>query len=139
MPGTSKIPRFPLGDLSTFFSEDRNALFRQMISDHGEVFYAWSLTTPVVMIQEPELLRQVLMQDTGKFERDVSIAPALSKAIPKSLVKSSGKDWQKMYRVMHHTFRPHVLESFVPIMNQEIERLLSGIPENVSTQPCNPY
>ena len=83
MPGTSRFPAFPLGDFRHASHPDRHIRFKSIADRLGDVFYSFVMYKPAVIVVDTDLLFAIMAQDTGKYERDITLAPAMCKAIRK--------------------------------------------------------
>uniref|UniRef100_J3L233 Cytochrome P450 n=2 Tax=Oryza brachyantha TaxID=4533 RepID=J3L233_ORYBR len=121
--------RFPAGDLTENTRRSKEArakpmppchdivprvapLLLDIVRDHGNVCITWFGTTPRVVIAEPELLKDILSQKFGHFEKFT--LKSLGKLIALGLASYEGEKWARHRRILNPAFHLEKLKRMLP-------------------------
>uniref|UniRef100_A0A0D9V352 Cytochrome P450 n=1 Tax=Leersia perrieri TaxID=77586 RepID=A0A0D9V352_9ORYZ len=104
-------------------------LLHRALEDHGKLSFTWFGPVPRVTITDPELVREVLSNKSGHFEK-TRLATRLSKLLVGGLVILHGEKWVKHRRIMNPAFHAEKLKRMLPAFSASCTELI-GRWENV--------
>ncbi|THU71561.1 hypothetical protein C4D60_Mb04t02720 [Musa balbisiana] len=82
------------------------------MNDLGRRFFSWFGPLPRVMIMDPELVREILSNKFGHFER-TTLSP-LGRAVATGLLSYNGGKWAKHRRILNPAFHVEKLKRMLP-------------------------
>ncbi|KAL5990008.1 hypothetical protein ACLOJK_010904 [Asimina triloba] len=117
--------RFPFGDLPQYFASTKEAWTRPMnlshqiaprvipflyrtVKDYGNMTVTWEGKTPRITFTDPELIREILLNKNGQFEKQ-KIHP-MAKLFVSGLAFYSGEKWAKHRRIVTPAFHQEKLK-----------------------------
>lgn len=110
----------------------RLELMRRLLRNAIEVWPAAAYQLPVlrrrlfgrdvVLIMQPEMIRDVLVEQAHAFEKAEVMRRALEPALGDGLLTAEGARWRWQRRAVAPIFRPERLQTFVPTMLAAAER-----------------
>jgi cytochrome P450 len=80
------------------------------------------LRTDVVFVMDPDLIRQVLLDDADSYLRSEATRRAIGPAVGDALLTADGERWRWQRRVVAPIFRPDRVQGFLPKMISAAER-----------------
>ncbi|ERM97993.1 hypothetical protein AMTR_s00117p00134960 [Amborella trichopoda] len=86
--------------------------FAQTVKNYGKICVTWFGMTPRVIVMEPEMVKEVLSNKFGHFEK----APSnpLTKLLLLGLVAAEGEKWARHRRILNPAFHMEKLKGMVP-------------------------
>ncbi|BAD61160.1 cytochrome P450-like [Oryza sativa Japonica Group] len=133
--------RFPAGDLPENARRSKEArakpmppchdivprvapLLQDIVKEYGNVCITWFGTTPRVVIAEPELVKDILSNKFGHFEKFT--LKSLGKLIALGLASYEGEKWARHRRILNPAFHleklKHMLPAFSTCCSEMIDR-----------------
>ncbi|URD97620.1 Secologanin synthase [Musa troglodytarum] len=85
---------------------------RAAMNEFGKIFFTWFGPVPRVMIMDPELVREILSNKFGHFERATLIP--LGRALVTGLISYHGGKWAKHRRILNPAFHVEKLKLMLP-------------------------
>jgi cytochrome P450 len=79
----------------------------------------------VVFVSDPELLRQVMVKEPDRFQKNPLDRRLYGPLLGNSILTSEGNDWRLQRRTAAPLFRHAMLERYVPIMVEAAQRVLT--------------
>ncbi len=76
----------------------------------------------IIFLADPDLVRQVLVEDADAFPKAAAVARTLRPALGNGLLTAEGASWRTQRRIVAPIFRHENLLRFVPTMIAEAER-----------------
>jgi hypothetical protein len=80
----------------------------KLVQEHGKACISWFGPTPKVTLYDPELIRDVMSNKFGHFEK--LKFPALSKMLGDGVVNHEGNKWVKHRRILNPAFHLEKLQ-----------------------------
>ncbi|KAL5990003.1 hypothetical protein ACLOJK_010899 [Asimina triloba] len=102
------------------------------IAKTGKLSLIWIGTTPRVIVNDPELMKQVLSNKFGHF-RKPPINP-LVKILTTGITNLEGEDWVKRRRVITHAFHVEKLKAMIPAFSTSCSEFIARWREMVGPQ-----
>ncbi|XP_061386473.1 probable cytochrome P450 313a4 [Musca vetustissima] len=102
-----------------------------VIHTHSELFgplmYTWLVTYPVLVVTEPDIIRDIL---TSPYctNKGVLYKP-INKGVGIGLFSSEDPEWSVHRKYLNPAFGHKILLSFMPIFNQEVNKVLKLFKE----------
>jgi cytochrome P450 len=112
-------------------------MLRNGVSDVASVIPAAILTEPAVqlsavgaplVVSDPALVREVLGDTAGRFDRDRLMRRLLRRAWGKGLAAAEGEDWQRQRRAAAPAFRPQAVAASFGAITAAADKVLEGLP-----------
>lgn len=122
VPGESGLP--VIGHTLRFM-KNCNALFDEMSARYGPVYYNRFLTSRVVHLLSPQGNEFVLLDLEKNFSSRLAWNKSLKRLFPNGLMLRDGDDHRFHRRLMGAPFKSAALETYVDIMNPQIEAGIS--------------
>uniref|UniRef100_A0A0E0MZI5 Cytochrome P450 n=1 Tax=Oryza rufipogon TaxID=4529 RepID=A0A0E0MZI5_ORYRU len=98
-------------------------LLHRALEEHGRVSFTWFGPMPRVTITDPDLVREVLSNKFGHFEK-TKLATRLSKLLVGGLVILHGEKWVKHRRIMNPAFHAEKLKRMLPAFSASCSELI---------------
>ncbi|CAD6237788.1 unnamed protein product [Miscanthus lutarioriparius] len=133
--------RFLTGDLKEFGRQNQEAWARPLplgchdivphvtpflsnnVREHGKTCFSWFGPIPNVTITDPALVRDVLSNKFGHFQKPQF--PALTKLLSDGLTSHEGEKWVKHRRILNPAFHLEKLKLMLPAFSACCEELVS--------------
>ncbi|CAM0881792.1 unnamed protein product [Alopecurus aequalis] len=93
------------------------------VRDHGKPCFSWFGPVANVAITDPELVKDVLSNKFGHFEKPQF--PALTKLLANGLTTHEGEKWVKHRRILNPAFHLEKLKLMLPAFSASCEELVS--------------
>ncbi|PSC70657.1 cytochrome p450 [Micractinium conductrix] len=109
--------------------------YERWARQYGGAFYFWMGKNPVVVLTDPDLIRQVAVKHFARFHDRpsfVSVPSSNNKrmvAIRSGLLVSRGGYWGSLRAAMNPLFHTAALASYVPTFNESASRLVERVEE----------
>ncbi|KAJ8633257.1 hypothetical protein MRB53_026593 [Persea americana] len=105
--------------------------FHQTAKDYGKISLTWFGTIPRVCIIDPELIREVLSNKFGHFEK-VKSNP-LTRLLATGLATYGGEKWAKHRRILNPAFHQEKLKCMLPAMFTCCSEMISQWEQSVGS------
>ncbi|OMO91765.1 Cytochrome P450 [Corchorus olitorius] len=79
---------------------------------YGEISYCWAGTRPRLILKDPELMKEVLANKQGHFQKP-PINPLIL-ILSRGLATLEGEQWSKRRRMINHAFHLEKLKGMIP-------------------------
>ncbi|KAJ9168028.1 hypothetical protein P3X46_019605 [Hevea brasiliensis] len=102
------------------------------VRKYGKISMYWYGTTPRLIISDPELMREVLSNKLGNFEK-----PPLNPLVPsiaKGVTELQGEKWVEHRRVINPAFQLEKLKGMIPVFSLSCNRMIEHWQEMVNDQ-----
>ncbi|KAJ3695269.1 hypothetical protein LUZ60_000646 [Juncus effusus] len=96
--------------------------FYRTMKEYGKFFITWTEASPRVTIPDPELVRQVLSNKFGHFEKEK--LGGLGKVLADGLVNYEGEKWAKHRRILNPAFYFEKLKCMLPAFTTCCDELI---------------
>ncbi|CAL1528758.1 unnamed protein product [Lymnaea stagnalis] len=125
VPGPKPTPFF--GNVAELF-DDRvgpRAAVKKWQAQHGRVFGIYEFRQPLLVVTDPEALKQVFVKDFNNFTNRYFLGKGnlQQNIIKKGIFFADGLDWRRMRKIMSPTFSIGKLKLLTPFMNITAGRL----------------
>uniref|UniRef100_A0A0E0JLE5 Cytochrome P450 n=1 Tax=Oryza punctata TaxID=4537 RepID=A0A0E0JLE5_ORYPU len=107
-------------------------LLHRALEEHGRISFTWFGPMPRVTITDPELVREVLSNKFGHFEK-TRLTTQLSKLLIGGLVILHGEKWVKHRRIMNPAFHAEKLKRMLPAFSASCSELIGRWENAVAT------
>jgi cytochrome P450 len=114
-----EIPHIPGASLLGHIEEMRNdrfAFFRKLNRTCGDIGLAFALGTPLVFVNSPELLHDVLVEKAKSFMKSPGLRGPLRPLAGQGLFTSDGALWKRQRKLMAPLFTHSMVAGYAPIM-----------------------
>ena len=123
-PGPSR--NWPAGDFKAMRDNGAGHLLR-LVKTYGDVVLFYLGPQPVVVVRQPEHVRQVLVEKARYYSKETRGFQKLALILGQGLVTSGGELWRKQRRIMQPAFHRKQIANFAEIMarisKEAVERL----------------
>ncbi|XP_032378719.1 thromboxane-A synthase [Etheostoma spectabile] len=103
----------------------------ELIKTHGRVCGYYLGRRPVVVIADPDMLRQVMVRDFSSFPNRMTIRFA-SKPMTDCLLMLRNERWKRVRSILTPSFSSAKMKEMVPLINTATDALMSNL--NVSAE-----
>ncbi|TVU46866.1 hypothetical protein EJB05_06438 [Eragrostis curvula] len=97
--------------------------FHKWAADHGRTFLYWIGPTPAICSTDLQLIKQVLTDRTGLFQKDFMI-PVLKFLLGNGLILINGEEWKRHQKVIRPAFNHEKLKSMSAVTKEVTEQRL---------------
>ncbi|XP_037539370.1 thromboxane-A synthase [Nematolebias whitei] len=97
-----------------------------IIKTHGRVCGYYLGRRPVVVIADPEMLRQVLVKDFSSFPNRMMFSAA-TKPMKDCLLLLRNERWKRVRSIVTSTFSTAKLKEMVPLINTAVDALMTNL------------
>ncbi|XP_073108783.1 cytochrome P450 CYP72A616 [Elaeis guineensis] len=104
----------------------------QAIEDHGKISFTWFGPYPRVILKDPELVREVLSNKFGHFEKP-NINP-LGKLLARGVADYEGEKWAKHRRIINPAFHLEKLKHMLPTLATCCDELINRWDNHLGSQ-----
>ncbi|XP_057954988.1 cytochrome P450 CYP72A616-like [Malania oleifera] len=98
-----------------------NPFLHQMVTTHKNEFIVWQGATPQLTISNPKLIREVLLNKLGCFNKSMASAPEL---FVKGLASYEGSKWAKHRQIINPAFHMEKLKGMLPAFSTCLEEMI---------------
>ena len=95
---------------------------------YGKVYKIYMGRDPVIVVADPEMLRQILVRDFDKF-RNRPEPIAGNAPLNKGLFGARDDDWRRVRSILTPTFSASKLKEIVPIIEEAVDILVPKFEE----------
>jgi len=127
-PGSTGLP---LIGHTLEFVRDARGLCRRMMARHGASFRLQILGAPMLVIGEPELIREVLLDREREYSNRLGWHLAIGELFRGGLMLRDFEEHHAHRRIMQTAFRPQALAGYLDLLNPIVERTLSRWGERI--------
>jgi cytochrome P450 len=123
------IPRVtepPLLGSMTAFQKDRLTLFRRVSATYGDIARMKFGPFPVIFINSPDLVQQVLVEHAQDFDNGLAIHRAFNPIIGNGLVNNEGESWRVQRKLMAPPFQHRNIARYGETMVAFTEQAQAG-------------
>jgi cytochrome P450 len=102
---------------------DPQAFYLHIAQTFGDVGYYHVLGLHVYQVNHPDLIRQILLDESEKFEKARFIKRGFAPLAGQGLLTSDGDLWRRQRRLIQPAFQPKHLTAYADIMATRAQRL----------------
>ncbi|XP_059637081.1 cytochrome P450 CYP72A616-like [Cornus florida] len=103
-----------------------------IVQKHGKVGFCWVGTTPRLIIKDPELMKEVLCNKLGHFQKP-SLNPLIL-SLTRGLTTLEGEKWAKHRRIINPAFHLEKLKGMIPVFASSSDMLIQKWKKSVGHQ-----
>lgn len=125
--GIPEVPPIPLiGSTGLDFKTNQGKQEQQWYQKYGRIFGIYEGSTPVLMVAEPELLKDILLKDFYIFseQKKFNFGDPL---LDKQLYAQNGKRWKVLRNIMRPAFTSAKVRSVVKLIDDCTETLVKNL------------
>jgi cytochrome P450 len=90
------------------------------VDAYGDIFRYRRLGFPLIMINHPEYIRRVLLENSGNYDKEALIFKVVRPVLRNGLISNpGGESWSRQRRLMQPSFRPASVATFAENMTTE--------------------
>ncbi|XP_047453039.1 thromboxane-A synthase [Mugil cephalus] len=97
-----------------------------IINEHGRVCGYYLGRRPIVVIADPDMLKQVMVKDFNNFPNRMAFRFA-SKPMSDSLLMIRNEQWKRVRSILTPTFSAAKMKEMVPLINTAIDALMNNL------------
>ena len=127
-PGSNGLPW--IGDLLAFI-RDARGLCRRMVARHGPNFRLQLLGSPMLVIGQPDLIREVLLDHEHEYSNRVGWQLAIGQLFAGGLMLRDFEEHREHRHIMQAAFRPQALAGYLDRLNPIVERTIARWNGNI--------
>ncbi|KAL3830596.1 hypothetical protein ACJIZ3_019398 [Penstemon smallii] len=127
---TKEIIKMRKEAISTSFDLSHHDLFPRIMPHintwmklYGNNFLIWIGHQPQVVVSDPELVKEILTNKEGVFQKIKPIS-YVKKLLGDGLVVAEGEKWSRLRKLANHAFHGESLKDMVPEMVASVETML---------------
>lgn len=124
----ARLPSVPLRDGlggTLGFKRDQLGFLAHGLAAHGPIFRFRLLGLPVVLVNHPDFVKQVLVDRADRYDKDVILFRVVGAALRNGLIATADMElWRRQRRLMAPHFTPRAVAAFVRTMTDETEHAL---------------
>ncbi|KAA0055790.1 cytochrome P450 CYP72A219-like isoform X2 [Cucumis melo var. makuwa] len=99
---------------------------------YGKISMCWFGTSPRLIVKDPEMMKEVLMNKVGSFEKP-PLSPLILK-LTRGLTTLKGKEWAKHKRIINPAFHLERLKGMMPAFNISCSNMIEDWKEKAANQ-----
>uniref|UniRef100_A0A3B1JLK7 Thromboxane-A synthase n=1 Tax=Astyanax mexicanus TaxID=7994 RepID=A0A3B1JLK7_ASTMX len=99
---------------------------RDLINQYGRVCYYLG-RRPVVVVADPDMLRQVMVKEFQKFPNRMQKLRAATKPMTESVLMLRNERWKRVRSILTPSFSAAKMKEMVPLINTATETLLNNL------------
>ncbi|MGW2571672.1 cytochrome P450 [Streptomyces sp. NPDC001537] len=109
------------------FRRDQLGFLAAGLARHGPIFRFRLLGLPVVLVNHPDHVRHVLVDQAERYDKDVILFRLVAAALRNGLIATPDMAlWRRQRRLMAPHFTPRTVSSFVRTITDETEQTLES-------------
>ncbi|KAG8366487.1 hypothetical protein BUALT_Bualt17G0085100 [Buddleja alternifolia] len=97
--------------------------FNTWMKLYGSNFVIWIGDQPQILVTEPDLAKEILINKEGIYQKIKPISHA-KKLLGDGLVVAEGEKWSKLRKLSNHSFHAESLQDMVPAMIASVDTML---------------
>jgi cytochrome P450 len=121
-PGSDGLPW--IGDLWAL-TRDARGLCRRMVARHGANFRLQILGAPMLVIGQPELIREVLLDREHEYSNRIGWKVAIGELFAGGLMLRDFEEHREHRLIMQTAFRPQALAGYLERLNTIVSRRIA--------------
>ncbi|MCW2457040.1 UNVERIFIED_ORG: cytochrome P450 [Rahnella aquatilis] len=90
------------------------------------------------MINQPELMRRVLVQEADSFPKSRILAEILKPLLGESIFTTNGEQWQKQRNMLDPSFKHAQVQKVFRLMQEAVNAMSAKLPQNTATLDIDP-
>uniref|UniRef100_A0A671M1V6 Thromboxane-A synthase n=1 Tax=Sinocyclocheilus anshuiensis TaxID=1608454 RepID=A0A671M1V6_9TELE len=103
-----------------------------LIKKYGRICGYYIGRRPIVIIADPDMLRQVMVKEFNKFPNRMTVR-GTTKPMSDSLVMLKGEQWKRVRSILTPTFSAAKMKEMVPLINTATETLLRNLKSHAES------
>uniref|UniRef100_A0A8C2IT02 Thromboxane-A synthase n=1 Tax=Cyprinus carpio TaxID=7962 RepID=A0A8C2IT02_CYPCA len=103
-----------------------------LIKKYGRICGYYIGRRPIVIIADPDMLRQVMVKEFNKFPNRMTVR-GITKPMSDSLVMLKGEQWKRVRSILTPTFSAAKMKEMVPLINTATETLLRNLKSHAES------
>ncbi|XP_037538689.1 thromboxane-A synthase [Nematolebias whitei] len=104
-----------------------------IVRTHGKLCGYYFGRKPVVLLAEPDLIKQVMVKEFGSFPNRIMLSDA-SKPLKDTLPLLRNERWKRVRSVVTPTFSAAKMKEMVPLMNIAIDTLMNNLSAHAESE-----
>ncbi|KAM9376748.1 thromboxane-A synthase isoform 2-T3 [Pholidichthys leucotaenia] len=97
-----------------------------IVKKHGKVCGYYLVRRPVVVVADPDMLKQVMVKDFSSFPNRMNNR-FVTKPISDSLLMLKNEQWKRVRSILTPTFSAAKMKEMVPLINTAIDTLMNNL------------
>ncbi|MFY1632490.1 cytochrome P450 [Solwaraspora sp. WMMB335] len=107
------------------FKRDQLGFLGRGIERHGDIFRFRPLGIPMVLVNHPDYIRHVLVDEGEKYDKNAVLFKVVRPVLRKGLIANPDMElWRRQRRMMAPHFTPRTVSTFTRNMTDEAEQML---------------
>ncbi|MER6912698.1 cytochrome P450 [Streptomyces sp. NPDC000594] len=120
---TARATGLPPGRVS--FRGDQIRFLERAAAEHGDIFRFRLLGAPVIVLNNPDHIHQVLVGHRHRYDKEVMLYRLVRPVLRQGLITNpGGAFYLRQRRMMQPAFRPAAIRQFTAGMTEETQRML---------------
>jgi cytochrome P450 len=125
-PPAPRPPLQPLGPIGLYRTLRRNAIAAWREAAYEEpVLEGRNFLGGFVMVNDPELIRRVFVDNAANYRKDALQLEKLEPAVGRGLLTTEGDDWRLQRRTVAPLFSPPAIAAYLAAMAASVEQMLA--------------
>ena len=129
------VPTAGLAYQWNFLTQELDSYDMKLVKQLGPVYGTYERLTPILIVADPELIREVLVKEFIKFPNHKPLKIG-EPEFDKNLFALEGHDWKRIRSIISPTFTSGKLRGMTPQLNSCIDNLCKQL-EFLTEDPCN--
>uniref|UniRef100_A0A8C2I6G8 Thromboxane-A synthase n=1 Tax=Cyprinus carpio TaxID=7962 RepID=A0A8C2I6G8_CYPCA len=103
-----------------------------LIKKYGRICGYYIGRRPIVIIADPDMLRQVMVKEFNKFPNRMTVR-GITKPMSDSLIMLKGEQWKRVRSILTPTFSAAKMKEMVPLINMATETLVRNLKSHAES------
>jgi cytochrome P450 len=125
------------------YRRDPMTFLQKGIDRHGDIFRFHLLGMPIVLVNHPDYIRQILVDKNEQYDKDVMIFRIVRPVLRNGLIAISDLElWRRQRRMMAPHFAPRTVRTFTRNMTDEATLMIerwerhpdTGVPLEITDE-----